>query len=479
MKEIVAAFATAPGAAGLAVLRIAGEGSAALADRIFNFGPLPQAEAVKRSNRTVEGLDGYQAAFGYVHQPDRPDLPVDQCVLTRFRKPHSYTGEEQVEISIHGGPALRRAVTELVWSAGARPAEAGEFSKWAFLNGKMDLSQAEAVMDLIQADTSRQQDAALKQMQGVTGQYLAEVRDRIYALLSALEVDIEYPEYEDFKHLAVTNAADLAEIRQALARLAERNRQGQILKRGLQVVLLGEPNVGKSSILNVLAGEDRAIVTEIAGTTRDVIQLELDLEGLPLQLYDTAGIRESQDVVEQLGVDRSLKLRAEADLLLLVVTAESPADIPQQVRTLVGESPKPFILLCNKADLAPHIEDTPEWQQLEQHLAETYTGYLETILMSATALKGVDQIKESLLHFYENLSGSGAVDFVLTSQRQQRLLEQALELFTDLARDHESLPADILAAGLRQGAELIGEITGEDVSEQMVEEIFARFCIGK
>ncbi len=484
MREIITAFATPPGASGLAVLRIAGPGAAALADRIFSFGKLPavgeQATPARaQTRRKVARLSGYQAAFGYVHEADNPVASLDQCVLTRFRAPWSYTGEEQVEISIHGGPALRRALLEIVISAGARPAEAGEFSKWAFLNGKMDLAQAEAVMDLIQADTERQHTAAMRQLQGTAGLRLAEVQNEIYALLSALEVDIEYPEYEDFHLQQRACEEGLERICRSLRHIAAGNRQGRILRDNLQVVLVGEPNVGKSSLLNALAGEERAIVTEFAGTTRDIIELRIDLAGIPVSIYDTAGIRESQDPVERLGVDRTVKLRETADLLMLVVSAANLVEIPDQVANLLGSSANDFLLLCNKIDLTENLDKTAEWQQIQESIKSKFPAFVAAILVSATQGWGIDELKTKINDYYEGLSGSGSADVVLTSVRQQRLLEEALELFSALQDDLASLPTDILTSGIRQGAELLGEITGEDVSEQMVEEIFARFCIGK
>lgn len=492
MGDIIAAFATPPGVSGLQVLRVAGEGAAELTDRIFTFGSLPGgkvadsklpggkvAESGKSVGRSVKALPGYRAAFGYVHALDNPAEALDQCVITRFRSPHSYTGEEQVEISIHGGQALRRMLLDLVLQAGARPAEAGEFSKRAFLNGKMDLAQAESVMELIQADTERQQQAAVRQLEGATRAALAKIKDEIYALLSALEVDIEYPEYEDFTWGQQEGQAILRKITASLESLAFGNRQGRILRDGMQVVLIGEPNVGKSSMLNALAGEDRAIVTEVAGTTRDIIELQMDMAGIPLVIYDTAGIRESVDPIEKIGVDRTLKKRREADLLMLVVSAEEPEEIAQKVRLLLDGSTKPFILLCNKIDLAEEFAKSVAWQESVEAIRKDHANLVEAILVSAKKAWGIEELKEAITSHYESLGNRGGADLVLTSARQQQLLEQALATFRQLEEDFTKLPADILATGVRQGLELLGEITGEDVSEQMVEEIFARFCIGK
>lgn len=488
MRETIAAFATAAGAAGLSVMRLAGPDAVSIAARVFSFGPLPGQNGEKGKDgpgektartRSIAALRGYRAAFGYVHEADRPDRPIDQCVLTRFRKPFSYTGEEQVELSVHGGAAARRALLAAVLAAGARAAEPGEFSKWAFLNGKMDLAQAEAVMDLIQADTAKQQELALKQLQGAAGAYLEQLRSEIYALLAALEVEIEYPEYEDFAVSRSAAEAGLEQIIRSLERLARRNEEGRILREGLQVVLLGEPNVGKSSLLNALAGEERAIVTEIPGTTRDTLEIRLDMAGIPIYIYDTAGIRSSEDYVEKIGVKRSLEQREKADLLLIVAEALRTDNLLQQVGTILEESEKPFLLLCNKIDLQDKAADDQSWQALEEEVKAAYPNCLRLLPMSAKASSGLEALREAVRDYYESLAGGPGADFALSSVRQQTLLNKAVEHFHRLRQDAERLPSDILAAGIRQGMELLAEITGESVSRQMVDEIFARFCVGK
>lgn len=482
MRETIAAFATASGAAGLSVLRIAGDDAARIAERVFSFGPLPglgQEGPRTKDDRTVTALAGYRAAFGYVHQPDAPDKPIDQCVLTRYRKPRSYTGEEQVELSVHGGAAVRRALLGAVLEAGARPAEPGEFSKLAFLNGKMDLAQAEAVMDMIQADTERQQALAVTQMQGAAARFIKGLRDEIYQLLASLEVEIEYPEYEDFAVSREGAKASLDSIIASLEGLARRNDEGRILRDGLQVVLIGEPNVGKSSLLNALAGEERAIVTSIPGTTRDTLELRLDMAGIPLYIYDTAGIRASEDVVEQLGVKRSLDRRDKADLLLMVAEAEGEADLLTQVRTVLDHSVKPFLLLCNKIDLSDKDPLHDSWAKAEAEVKEAFPNCLKLIPLSAKVSTGLRELREAIRSYYENLAGDGAADFALTSLRQQKLLLDALAVFRTLRQDLPVLPSDIISAGIRQGMEILAEITGESVSKEMTDEIFARFCVGK
>ncbi len=481
MSRTIAAFATAPGAAGLSVMRIAGPDAAKIAGRVFTFGKLgaDSGKQKKKKNRTPASLRGYQAAFGYVHEADRPDRPIDQCILTRFRKPYSYTGEEQVELSVHGGAASRRALLQAVLEAGAVPAEAGEFTKLAFLNGKMDLAQAEAVMDIIQADTARQRELALRQLEGAAGNYIAQIREDIYALLAALEVEIEYPEYEDFSVSAEASAAALDAIIEKLERLERRNDEGRIIREGMQLVLLGEPNVGKSSLLNALAGEDRAIVTAVPGTTRDTLELHLDMAGIPLYIYDTAGIRESEDYVEKIGVERSRAQREKADLLLIVTEAGGLHDLQEQIEAVLGESRKPFLLLYNKTDLQPEAMPEEKRRLAEAAIQERFPNCRRFLPLSAKTSKGLPELREAIRDFYESLSAGPAADFALSSLRQQKLLSEALAHFKQLRKDLTTLPSDILAAGIRQGMELLAEITGESVSEEMIEEIFSRFCVGK
>lgn len=489
MTDIIAAFATAPGSAGLSVLRISGEGSAKLADRIFTFGPLKNRKQSRTSKkRTVEAMPGYKAAFGYVHKLDNNVEAIDQCVLLRFKAPYSYTGEEQVELQIHGGTALRRSVLEEVLHAGARLAEPGEFSKRAFINGKMDLTQAESVMDLIQAETSRQQQAAMQHLQGDVLQTIKMIREDAYQLLSSMEVDIEYPEYEDF-HFQAKQVEDLlGHIYSQLQALNARSRQGKILKEGMQVVLIGEPNVGKSSLLNVLAGEERAIVTEIAGTTRDAIEIAMDIEGVPVSLVDTAGLRDSDDLVERIGVERSNEYKQNADLLLLVFAVDSSMDDKiektvhstlEAVKSILEGDNKPFYLVFNKIDLAKAIHDSALILQMQEALSEYFSNFQGILYVSASERRGIDTLKSAIVRYYESLDSTGGGDLVLSNLRQIRILEEAEKLLVETISQLEHLPLDITASAVRQLLSYLGEITGEDVSEQMVEEIFSRFCIGK
>ncbi len=489
VDDIIVAFATPVGTSGLQVFRIAGPGSAKLSDRIFSFGPLPEPgiegsvvgqTATISSKRTVEGLPGYQAAFGYVHEIDNPNDAIDQCILTKFVEGKSYTGEEQVELSIHGGNALRKILLNLFLDLGVRIAEPGEFTKWAFINGKLDLSQAEAVMDLIEADTSRQHQASIRHLQGQTGNVLDAVKEKLYELLSSMEVDIEYPEYEDFNLQASLVDGNLNYVIDELDKVSQNNRQGEVLREGLQLVLVGEPNVGKSSLLNSLSGQDRAIVTDIAGTTRDSIELRVELDGIPLTLHDTAGIRETDDPIEKLGVERSVQLINNADLLLFVINAESEEQLEKEIDQFIrlSAADKDFILVFNKLDLTP---DMPEVFAKSAYKAtvEQNPHFIDSIWVSALDQTGIAELKTLIVNYYENLSGSGASDLILTSARQQHLLEEALAIFEQLYQDKEMLPNDIIASALRQGLEILAEITGEDVSENMLNDIFSRFCIGK
>ena len=483
LDEIIVAFATPVGSSGLQVLRVAGPGSAELVDKIFNFGPLPDFNKKRaiRSERRIAKLKGYQAAFGYLHDINDINKPLDQVVITKFVKGKSYTGEEQVEISLHGGAALRKETLDLVLRAGARLAEAGEFTKWAFINGKMDLSQAEAVMGIIEADTYRQHQAALRHLQGETAEKLQGVKERVYELLSALEVDIEYPEYEDFALQEELINSNIDFVLETLDKVVKSNKKGEVLREGLQLVLVGEPNVGKSSILNALSGEDRAIVTDIAGTTRDSIELKIDLGGIPLTLYDTAGIRETEDPIERLGVERSKELLNKADLLFLVLTPKTKSDLEDEIdkflRLSAGD--RDYYIVLNKLDISgDYYSNLDSWKYLKKLKEEDkhFKGYLS---VSASTGEAIEDLKDLVINYYENLSGSGANDLVLTSKRQQHLIESAFEVFKTIDQDRSILPNDILAAALRQGLELLSEITGENVSENMLDDIFSRFCIGK
>ncbi|NCA98934.1 MAG: tRNA uridine-5-carboxymethylaminomethyl(34) synthesis GTPase MnmE, partial [Clostridia bacterium] len=316
LNDTIAASATPPGTSGVALIRLSGPASKAVAAAIFR----PQSARFP----AADAMAGYTCAPGWIVDPLASDqAPVDQVVLTHFAAPHSFTGEDVYEITCHGGTAVRQAILELLYSLGVQPAGPGEFTRRAFLNGKLDLAQAEAVMDLIASTAGKRARAAARQLQGHLSREIQSVREDLYALLAQLELVLEYPEHEESSHSQAGLVARLSDAIAHVATLAASFRQGRLLSEGFTVVIVGRPNAGKSSLLNALAGYDRAIVTPVAGTTRDTVEQLVDIGGIPVRLIDTAGLRDTSDLVERIGVDRARSAILEADLVLWLI---SPPD---------------------------------------------------------------------------------------------------------------------------------------------------------
>lgn len=501
---IIAALATPPGQSGLAVVRLSGSGAAALADRCFAFGPLPSASVgfegskvgtTKRHKRSIASMKGYRCALGYLFDPESGEI-IDQCIATRFVAPYSYTGEETVEFSFHGGLALRRKVLQLLFALGAEAAPAGEFSKRAFLNGKMDLAQAEAVMDLINAEAGLSSASALQQLQGQLSQAFIAFREELFALLAELEIAVDYPEHEDFAFAEDELPQRLLRIKEALHDLLSGYKQSLSLKKGLQVVLVGAPNVGKSSLLNRLSGSERAIVTDIAGTTRDTVDSLIEIAGIPVRLIDTAGIRESSDQVEKIGVARSLKAMEEADYILWTITPETLRDAdPQRVAAALREElefiprSQAFSLLLNKLDL-PEADERFAFlveqvlpllaDELAKHSGlQSQSGIPQLLQVSAQSGQGMDDLRQAIVQVYQNLGSGKSEALRITSERHAEIVRRAAALLDQILAERSYLPLDVLSQSLLAVGDILAEISGEQVSESLINEIFSRFCVGK
>jgi len=463
-ETVCAAVATPPGQSGLAVIRLSGMHAPEAADRIFR-------PAGARFPCVVD-MPGYTCAFGDIIDPI-DDKIIDQVVLTRFTAPHSYTGEDVVEISCHGGTAVKQAILDILFHLGIKPAEAGEFTRRAFLNGKLDLIQAEAVMDLIQAGARKSERAAAAQLKGLLSQRLKRLTDINYQILAQVELILEYPEHEDTAEAMNNLANRLDDLRCRLQCLAGSFRQGRLLREGLSVVIAGRPNAGKSSLLNCLAGYDRAIVTPVPGTTRDTVEEMIDVDGLPVRLIDTAGLRETTDQVEKLGVDRARAALQEADLVLWLVAppfdglAEEIAEINTAIATGL-----PLRLIAGKDDLT-------ESQQLRDLLLKELPE-VPVLPFSALTGEGLEKVRQAIQEQYGRKGSSGSEEVLITNSRHMACLEQASG-FLDQASDalKSGIPLDLIAGLLRGCAEALAEMTGDSVSEELIKTIFSRFCVGK
>lgn len=456
MDDTISAIATALGVGSIGVIRLSGPDSLAIADRIF-------------TGREKPGKDNARKLL-YGHILDRKGQPIDEVLAVYMPGPHSYTGEDVCEIQCHGGRQALQEILSLTYQAGARPAEPGEFTKRAFLNGRLDLAEAESVMDIINAKSRQALVAANRGHEGGLSRKVRELRKKLRDLVVQLEAAIDYPE-EDIEEVTYDRAAEvLAEGQAAVARLVRQGSAGRILREGLRTAIVGRPNVGKSSLLNSLLQADRAIVSNIPGTTRDIIEEQMTIGGIPLVLTDTAGLRDTEDLVEKIGVERSRAALEDAQLALVVLDGSQPLS-GEDRELLRSLKDRKKLILVNKSDL-PQMLDT-EGLQREYDRSDV-------IVLSVKTGEGMEQVEQWLREFVYGEGSDSESSSMTQNARQQDLLEKALRSIEDAlegARQH--LPYDCLTIDLTQTLHDLGEITGEDVPDEIIDEIFAQFCVGK
>jgi tRNA modification GTPase len=440
-RDTIAAIATAPGRAAIGIVRVSGAGSARIA-------------------REISGREVGQRAATLAPFLDAQGRAMDRGIALFFCGPHSYTGEDVLELQGHGGPVVLQMLLRRCIELGARVAEPGEFTQRAFLNGKLDLVQAEGVIDLIDASTAQAARGAMRSLQGEFSRRIQSLSASLVELRALVESSLDFPE-DDIDVLDRTAARDrLASIRAELDQLLDAAKQGSVLREGIHVAIAGEPNVGKSSLLNRLAGEDVAIVTDVPGTTRDLVRHTLDVGGIPIHIVDTAGLRETDDVVERIGVERARRAIAGVDVLLLLTDARS-ADGRDALAAVVTAG-TPRIHVMNKIDLAdiePGIDDAPEGT---------------TVRLSARTGAGVNGLKEVLVSLAGG-SSSAETGFLARERHLQALREAQQRL--QAASSHSQI--ELYAEELRLAHRALGAITGEFTADQLLGEIFSRFCIGK
>ena len=457
-EDTIAAIATAPGAGGIGIIRISGQKAMAIADTVF----------ASPTGKKIASLPTYTAAFGRI--VDKKGELIDEAIALLMRGPKSYTCEDVVELQCHGGPQALRSVLRAVYEAGARPAEPGEFTKRAFLNGRLDLSRAQAVMDVINAKT----DLALRQATGhLTGSFSGEIhgwRQEILSLIAHLEALIDFPEEG-------VEEAETAKIRQQIDALQKKIQPlittastGRILREGLMTAIIGKPNVGKSSLLNALLREERAIVTDIPGTTRDAIEEYADLDGVPLRIIDTAGIRETSDTVEQLGVEKSKEYIAKAQLVLALFDSSRPLDAEDEeiLALLPGQK---AIALLTKSDLPGKLE--------ADELQKRLPGLPLLTISTKGDRQGLKALSEAVHHFVFQNGADTQATFLRDEEEAEILKKAQRHLSEALATIDSGLGLDFLSIDLRSAWEALGELTGEAIGDDIVDEVFRRFCIGK
>ena len=457
MKDTIAAVATAMSPSGIGIVRISGPESFAVADRIYRS---------KGGGKKLSDQKSHTVHYGYIYDGD---VLIDEVLVVLLRAPKSYTGEDTVEIDCHGGVLVMEKIWKAALHNGAVPAEPGEFTKRAFLNGRLDLSQAEAVMDVIGSRNEFARKSAVSQLKGSVSRTVKALRETILYEIAYIESALDDPEHISLEDYPERLKATVSSIIKDMKQMLESAEYGKVLSEGIRTVIVGKPNAGKSSLLNALLGEEKAIVTDIAGTTRDVLEQEIRIGGLSLLIMDTAGIRESQDVVEKIGVDKAKKEAEEADLILYVVDSSVPLDENDWLIIELLQKKK-AIVLFNKNDLEPVIS--------EKELSEK-TG-CQVLSISASRQEGIEELAHAIQHLFLHGEITFNEEVYLTNERQKAALTEALNSMMMVERSiEEGMPEDFFSIDLMNAYQKLGLMIGEEVEEDLVNEIFSKFCMGK
>lgn len=451
MNDTIAAISTALGVGAISIVRMSGKNSISIANSIF-------------SGKDLEKVATHTINYGFIK--DNEEI-IDEVLVSVMKAPHTYTTEDIVEINCHGGITTTNKVLETLLKHGARLAEPGEFTKRAFLNGRIDLTKSEAVMDLLESKTESARKLAINSLQGKTALLVDNFRDKIKQLISSIEVNIDYPEYYDIEVVTLEKIKKETTImKQKLENIIKESENSKIIKNGIDTLIIGRPNVGKSSILNKFLDEEKAIVTDIAGTTRDIVEGQVMLDNIVLNIIDTAGIRETNDKVEKIGVEKSLSLIDKADLIIVVLNSNEKLTLEDQ-ELLEKTKNKNTIVVLNKNDLERNIE----LDKLENYtLVSTNTNDLE----------GIDTLKDKIKEMF-NLEQISTKDYnYLTNVRQISLAKNAYQKLIDVETGlKDNLPVDMIEIDLRDCFDILGQITGKTYSDEIIDNLFERFCVGK
>ena len=454
--DTIAAIATAMSSSGIGIIRISGDEAVGIVDRIFSM----------KNGKKLSDMPTHTIHYGHIKDGDEV---IDEVMVVLMRAPKSYTKEDTVEIDCHGGVYVMKRVLETVIKYGARPAEPGEFTKRAFLNGRIDLAQAESVIDIIHAKNEFALKSSEQQLSGSLSAAVRKVREKLLHEIAFIESALDDPEHISLDGYPERLAVVVAEQKKQVEKLLASADEGKMIQEGIKTVILGKPNAGKSSLLNLLAGEEKAIVTDIAGTTRDVLEENLVLKGISLRILDTAGIRKTADTVEKIGVDRALEHAKDADLILYVVDASVPLD-ENDAKIMEILKGRKAIVLLNKSDLTAVIEK----EEMEQK-----TG-APVISISAREETGMEELEEQMkkMFFQGEISFNDEV-YITNARHKQALLEAKKSLELTAGSIEMGMPEDFFSIDLMNAYEELGSIIGEAVGEDLVNEIFSKFCTGK
>ena len=454
----IAAISTATGNGGIGIIRMSGKKSFEILNKIFT--PL---------KRESDEIKGYSMKFGYIVDP-KTNEKIDEVLVSYFISPKSYTTEDMCEINSHGGVVVEKKILELCLENGADLAEPGEFTKRAFLNGRIDLTQAESVIDLINSKTENEAKASINQLEGNLSKKIQQNRDKLLDIMADIEANIDYPEYDIEQ---VTNnkiSIVLEDIKKDLINLSSTFENGKILKEGVKTIILGKPNAGKSSLLNTILKEERAIVSEFAGTTRDTIEEFVNIEGIPLKLIDTAGIRKTEDKIEEIGVKRALKLSKEADLIIAIFDGSKELD-NEDLEILNIIKNKKSIIILNKKDIGDiGLENNEKVKEASSNILK----------ISAKTGDGIEGIYKKISEMFKTKEIEMNDGIIITNIRHKNQIDKALKSVNEAIDTNASgLPIDIVSIPINQILSDLSVITGEDVSEDIINEIFSKFCLGK
>ena len=460
--DTIAAIATAMSNSGIGVIRISGEDAVKIADKIYRS---------KNGKKKLSNQKTHTIHYGYIYDED---FLIDEVMVLIMRAPHSFTAEDTIEIDCHGGMLVMNKILETVLKNGARVAEPGEFTKRAFLNGRIDLTKAEAVMDLIESQNDYALKSSIDQLKGNVYEKITSFRNIIIHEIAFIESALDDPEHISLDGYQDELMKTIDLLLDEMNRMLISFQNGKVLKEGIKTVILGKPNAGKSSLLNKLLGEEKAIVTEIAGTTRDVLEQYINLDGIGIHIIDTAGIRETEDIVEKIGVDRAMKQAQEADLILYVVDSSKPLN-EDDYSIMELMSSKKFIILLNKSDLNT-VVSVEDLEKICKNDKEHYV-IIQTSMKDET---GIDQLEDAIKKYFI----SGKIDFNheanITNIRHKEALSDAYESLKLVKKSIEDeMPEDFLSIDLMNAYSSLGKIIGQEVEDDLVNEIFSKFCMGK
>lgn len=451
--DTIAAISTAPGIGGIGIIRMSGEDCFKVLEKIFK-------------PKTNSDIKGYTIKYGNI--VNATGEIVDEVLVSYFKAPKSYTTENMCEINSHGGLVIINKILELCLANGAELAEAGEFTKRAFLNGRIDLSQAEAVIDIINAKTDKEAKVSLKQLEGNLSTEIAEIRKIIISLLADIEATIDYPEYDIEEVTNKRILESLLEVEKKIDIMERSFENGKIIRDGIKTAIIGRPNAGKSSLLNVILKEERAIVTDIEGTTRDTIEEYIQIDGIPLKIIDTAGIRNANNEVEQIGVKKAIEIAKTSDIVIAIFDiSKELTNEDEEILKLVKE--KNAIIVLNKIDLEEKV-DINKLETLNKPI----------VRISTKKKEGIDDLYNQISEIYKLKEIANNGELIVSNNRHKKLIKNAKQNL-DIAKQTilDKMPIDIISGNLKEIIEELGKITGETVTEDVINEIFSKFCLGK